>query len=55
MMANPPPLLRYFSELEMSDDDDDDDGAVVGVNSSACRGISIATIDASKVKEKDKV
>ena len=35
-------------------DDDDDDGAFVGVNSSTCRGISIATIDASKVKEKDK-
>ena len=31
------------------------DGAFVGVYSSTCRGISIATIDASKVKEKDKV
>ena len=55
---NPPQLLRRFSELGMSDDDDDDDdddGEFVGVYSSTCRGISIATIDASKVKEKDKV
>ena len=56
--TNPPQLLRRFSELKMSDDDNDDDdgdGAFVDVHSSTCRGISIATIDASKIKEKDKV
>ena len=57
--TNPPQLLRRFSELKMNDDDNDDDdgdGAFVDVHApTTCRGISIATIDASKIKEKDKV